>query len=69
MTESTKTRNKNYSSGSAAGGGAVYGLGLIGALIYYLPQAHSFWQVILSILKSIVWPAIMVYKLFGLLHA
>jgi len=26
-----------------AGGGAVYGLGLIGALVYYVQAATSFW--------------------------
>ena len=57
--------NKKY--GSAAGGGAVYGLGLIGALVYYLPQANSFWTVIMGILKSIVWPAMLIYQLMSFL--
>jgi hypothetical protein len=54
-------RNKNY--GSGAGGGAVYGLGFIGALVYYLQQAHSFGASITGILKALVWPAFLVYKL------
>ena len=42
-------------------GDAVYGLGLIGALAYYIPHAHGFWAVVLAVLKSLVWPAFLVY--------
>jgi hypothetical protein len=42
-------------------GGAVYGLGLIGALVYYWQHASTFGQVVLGLLKSIVWPAILIY--------
>jgi hypothetical protein len=55
------------SRGSGSGGDAVYGIGLIGALVYYLQHANSFWSVIMGILKSLVWPAMMVYHLFGFL--
>jgi hypothetical protein len=48
-----------------AGGGAVYGFGLIGALVYYLQQASNFWQVVLAFLKALVWPALLVYHLLG----
>ncbi len=49
------------------GGGAIYGIGGIGALIYYLQNADSFGGVLLSILKAIVWPAFLIHKLFGFL--
>jgi hypothetical protein len=42
-------------------GGAVYGLGLIGALVYYIQHGHGFWGVVLGILKALVWPAFLVY--------
>ncbi|MFH1229782.1 MAG: hypothetical protein V1678_05175 [Candidatus Aenigmatarchaeota archaeon] len=42
-------------------GGAIYGLGFVGALIYYLSTATSFWAGIVGILKAIVWPTILVY--------
>jgi hypothetical protein len=45
------------------GGNAVYGLGLIGALVYYIGHADGFWMVILGILKSLVWPVFLVYSL------
>lgn len=42
---------------------AVYGLGFIGALVFYLSHATSFWIGVLGILKSIVWPAMLVYEM------
>lgn len=41
---------------------AVYGMGLIGAVIYFIQHATGFWMGVLGILKAIVWPAILVYK-------
>lgn len=58
-TESNK--QKVTYKGSASD--AVYGLGLIGAWIYYLTTATSFWMGALGILKGIFWPAMLVYEL------
>lgn len=44
------------------GGDAVYGLGFIGAVIYYLSIATGFWVGVLGILKAIVWPVFFVYE-------
>jgi hypothetical protein len=41
---------------------AVYGLGLIGAWIFYLSHATTFWLGVLGILKGIVWPAMLVFE-------
>lgn len=46
--------------------GAIYGLGLIGAAVYYISHAAGFWMGVLGFLKAIVWPAFMVYEV--LLH-
>ncbi len=46
----------------------VYGLGLIGAWVYYLTHAATFWMGALGILKGIVWPAMLVYELMKYLH-
>ena len=46
----------------SAPAGAVYGLGLIGAAIYYISAANGFWMGVLGILKAIVWPAFLVYE-------
>ncbi len=48
---------------SCGSGGAVYGLGLIGALVFYIQQASGFWAIVVAILKGIVWPAFLVYDL------
>lgn len=42
--------------------GAVYGLGFIGAVIYYVSQATGFWMGVLGFLKACVWPAFLVYE-------
>jgi hypothetical protein len=49
------------------GADAVYGLGFIGALVYFIQQAHTFGEGLLGILKAVVWPALVAYKLLGFL--
>lgn len=44
--------------------GAVYGLGLIGAAVYFISHAVGFWAGVLGFLKAIVWPALLVFELF-----
>jgi hypothetical protein len=48
-------------------GGAVYGLGFIGAAIYYISTATGFWMGVLGVLKALVWPAFLVYELMSFL--
>ena len=43
--------------------GAVYAFGFIGALIYFMQAATGFGAVVTGILKALVWPAYIVYKL------
>lgn len=42
---------------------AVYGLGLLGALVYYIINATSFWMGLLGVVKAIFWPAFLVFEL------
>ena len=51
------------------GSNAVYALGLIGAAIYYLMQATTFWMGVVGFLKAVVWPAFLVYEAFRQLRA
>ena len=44
--------------------GAVYGMGLIGAAIYFISQASCFWIGVLGFLKALVWPIFLVYEAF-----
>lgn len=46
-----------------ATGGALYGLGFIGALVYYITTATSVTAGIIGILKAIFWPAFLVYSM------
>jgi hypothetical protein len=48
-----------HSSGAA---GAVYGLGFIGAAIYFIGQASTFMTGVIGFLKALVWPAFLVYE-------
>lgn len=47
--------------------GAVYGLGFIGAAIYFISTAAGFWNGVLGFLKALVWPVFFVYELFKFL--
>jgi hypothetical protein len=44
----------------------VYFLGFVGAVVYYVQQSATFWQGVVAVLKALVWPAFLVYKLLGL---
>jgi uncharacterized membrane protein len=50
-----------------AGGGAVYGLGMIGALVYFLGTAETRWDYVLAFGKALVWPALLVHRAFRVL--
>jgi hypothetical protein len=49
-------------NGGAASGG-VYGLAFIGAAVYFIGHAATFWLGVLGFLKALVWPAFVVYEL------
>ena len=63
MTDNARRRGP----GRAGGGDAVYGLGLLGALVWYIGQADGFWPGVLGVLKALVWPALVVYDLLRFL--
>ena len=51
--------------GCNAAGGGVYGLAFIGAVVYFIQHADTFWMGVYGVLKAIVWPAILIYKALG----
>ena len=55
----------NYQGGSSE---AVYGLGLIGAWVYYIGRATTTQQRIEGFFKGLVWPAFLVYELLKFLN-
>lgn len=70
-TETSVTEQKSqkqrvvYKSGASE---AVYGLGMIGAWVYYLTHATTFWMGVLGIFKGIFWPAMLVYEVLKTLN-
>jgi predicted outer membrane repeat protein len=59
--------NMSNNSGATASGGAIYGLGIFGAWVYFWQQADGFWEYVLAVLQGLVWPAILVYEAFSAL--
>lgn len=49
-------------------GDAIYGLGVIGALFYFLQNATNFSEVLIGIFKAVFWPAILMFKLLTFLQ-
>ena len=47
--------------------GALYGLGVIGAAVYFIHTAPTFWVGAYGVVKAIFWPAVIVYKSLELL--
>jgi len=47
--------------------GTIYGMAVIGALVYFIQHSESFWSVIMAIIKAVFWPAFLIYKLLEFL--
>lgn len=65
MEENDCCRTRRINVGDSSG--ALYGLGFIGAAIYYISTAAGFWMGVLGFLKAMVWPAFLVYELLKFL--
>jgi len=44
--------------------GAVYGLGFLGAAVYFISHATTFSMGVIGFLKALVWPGFLVYQAF-----
>lgn len=59
----------NITCNSGGGTGcAIYGMALIGALVYFLKGAVTFSAIALAILKSLAWPAILIFHILKFLQ-
>jgi hypothetical protein len=47
--------------------GGIYGMAFIGAVIYYVQHATTFWAGVLGVVKALFWPAVLMYKVLELL--
>jgi lactate dehydrogenase-like 2-hydroxyacid dehydrogenase len=59
-------RPRRFHHGGSSGG--IYGLGFIGACVYFIGQAATFGLGVLGFLKALVWPAILVFELLKYLN-
>ena len=57
------------SSSSCSSGGCMWFLGFVGAVIYYVSTATSFWMGVLGVLKALVWPVFVVMEVLSFLGA
>ena len=60
-----KHHHSNCNCGQSS---ALYGLGVIGALFYFLQNAATFTAVIVGIFKAIFWPAFVIFRVLTDLH-
>lgn len=58
-------KHKNKQGGGESG--AVYGLGVIGAAIYFIQNANTFMDGVIGLFKAILWPAILIHKVLTVL--
>ena len=56
-------------TGTVAGSGAIYGLGIFGAWVYFWQQADGLWEYAYAIFEGLFWPADMVFQAFQALGA
>jgi hypothetical protein len=61
--------DKGSGSAGAAGGSAIYGIGIFGALVYFWQQADTFGGYLWAVVEGLFWPAFMVYQAFAALAA
>ena len=75
MTDENSSAMHNFHEKKSSGGhggsgiaGGIYFMAFIGAAVYYIMQATTFWGGVLGFLKAIVWPARLIFKLFEFLN-
>lgn len=70
MTEETlpQPAPKNTEVKLMASSDSVYGLGMIGAWVYYIGKAETPRQIVKGFFKGLVWPAFVVYDVLNFLH-
>lgn len=52
----------------SGGGDTVYGIGMIGAWVYYFKRANTNQERVRAFFKGLVWPAFVVYALLAFLN-
>jgi hypothetical protein len=61
MANYEKQSNKRIKVSSPSTG--IYFLAFVGALVYFIQHAVTFWAGVVGFFKAIFWPAVIMYKL------
>lgn len=69
MKKSKKKKDKCNFENPCKSEGAIYGLGVVGAAIYYISTATGFWIGVLGFLKALVWPVFFVLEVLKYIGA
>ena len=66
---SDRTANTSSAPTKVVAGNGIYGLGFLGALIYRIQEATSFWDGAYGVFQALFWPAYLVYDVLDHLGA
>ncbi|MFZ5364651.1 MAG: hypothetical protein ACOZBH_00395 [Patescibacteria group bacterium] len=61
-------RGRQHKCNSHFFGGGFYFFGIIASAVYYIQQVDGFGPIILALLKALVWPVLLIYKIFQLIN-
>lgn len=69
IAKSLKKKKANVNVQVGKSGSALYFFGFVGSAIYFISTAAGFWEGVLGVLKSLVWPAFLVFEALSSLGA
>ena len=61
--------SKRHPVATQSGTGFAYFLAMIGAAVWWVQEASGFGEVVVALLKSVVWPSFLVYELLKFIGA
>jgi hypothetical protein len=64
-----KKVNKNCNTSCGPSCSGFYGLGFIGAAIYFIGQSTSFWIGVVGFIKAMIWPLFLILELLKFIGA
>ena len=68
MSNDMGATSRHYGArGNAGMFGGAYGLAFIGAAVYFIGHATSFWDGVLGFFKALFWPAFVMYRILELM--
>jgi len=66
MTKDMKDMKQHMHKGKPVG--MFFVLTYVGVLVYFIDKADGFWQVVFAFVQALVWPALLLNKIFTLLQ-